>query len=418
MPTIKNMLARKVFDSRGVETLEIDIITENGFGRVAAPFGAPGSRGKFEVPAYSPEGLNKSIEIIETEIKPKILGLSSTDQERIDSILREIDGTNNFERIGGNTSSSISLAVAKAAASALKMPLYKYLALNNNFTYPYPLGNMIGGGAHGMGSAPDMQEHLVAPIGARNIEEAVTTNIKVHEKIGKVLEVKDLSFAGGMDDERAWVANLTDVEALDIIYDVCHEATEKTGIRFGIGLDLAADRLWNPETKEYEYQREGKSRTAEEQINFLSSLIERYSLFYIEDAFHSDDYLSFALLNKKYGKCCLICADDLFASNPERTKRGIKLNSANAMILKPNQVGTLTAILETFKIAQENKVKVVVSHRSGETYDASIAHIAVGWQLSMIKTGVLGGERLAKLNELLRISEDYGMADLRLSPYF
>ncbi|GAH92264.1 unnamed protein product, partial [marine sediment metagenome] len=194
--------------------------------------------------------------------------------------------------------------------------------------------------------------------------------------------------------------------------------TEKTGIRFGIGLDLAADRLWNPETKEYEYQREGKSRTAEEQIKFLSSLIERYSLFYIEDAFHSDDFLSFALLNKKYGKCCLICADDLFASNPERTKRGIKLNSANAMILKPNQVGTLTATLETFKIAQENKVKVVVSHRSGETYDASIAHIAVGWQLSMIKTGVLGGERLAKLNELLRISEDYGMADLRLSPYF
>jgi len=416
MPAIKNILARKVFDSRGVETLEVDVITENGFGRVAAPFGAAGSRGKFEAPAYSPEGLSKSIEIIETEIKPKLLGLPSTDQGRIDSILREIDGTNNFERIGGNTSSSISLAVAKAAASALKMPLYKYLALNNDFTYPYPLGNMIGGGAHSMGSAPDMQEHLVVTIGARNIEEAVATNIKVHEKIGKALEVKDLSFAGGMDDERAWVANLTDVEALDIVYDVCQKVTEETGIGFGIGLDLAADRLWNSKTKEYEYQREGRSRTAQEQIGFVSSLIEKYNLFYVEDAFHSDDYLSFAVLNKKYGKRCFICADDLFASNPERTKRGIKLNSANAMIIKPNQVGTLTGTLETFKIAQENGVKVIVSHRSGETYDSSIAHIAVGWQLPMIKTGVLGGERLAKLNELLRIHEDYRMAALGLYP--
>lgn len=412
MPIITNVLSRKVFDSRGVETLEIDIITENGFGRVAAPFGAPGSRGEFEAPAYSPEGLNASIEIIENEIKPKLFGLNSTDQRKIDLLLREIDGTNNFERIGGNTSSSISLAIAKAAASALKIPLYKHLALKNSFTYPYPLGNMIGGGAHSMGSAPDMQEHLVVSIGARDIKEAIMINIEVHEKIGKVLEVKDLSFAGGMDDERAWVANLTDIESFDIIYDVSREVTEKTGIRLGIGLDLAADRLWNTETKEYEYHREGKSRTTEEQIEFLSSLIEKYNLFYVEDAFHSNDYSSFALLNKKYGKYCLICADDLFASNPERTKQGIKLCSANAMIVKPNQVGTLTAALETLQLAHKNNVKVVVSHRSGETDDASIAHIAVGWQLPMIKTGVLGGERLAKLNELLRITDNYPMAEL------
>lgn len=412
MPIIKNILTRKVFDSRGVETLEVDVITENGFGRVAAPFGAPGSRGEFEAPAYSPEGLAASIAVIEEEIKPKIVGLSSSDQGQIDGLLREIDGTKNFERIGGNTSSSISLAVAKAAASALNVPLYRHLALDNHFSYPYPLGNMIGGGAHSMGSAPDMQEHLVVPLGVRDINEGIMINLEVHEKIGEVLERKDSSFTGGMDDERAWVADLTDVEAFDVIYDVCRKIKEKTGIRFGIGLDLAADRLWNPETKKYEYHREGKSRTPGEQIEFLSSLIEKYDLFYVEDAFHSNDYSSFAVLNEKYGKRSLICADDIFASNPERTGHGIKLNSANAMILKPNQVGTVTGALETCKLAQEHKLRVIVSHRSGETEDASIAHLALGWHLPMIKTGVLGGERLAKLNELLRVNADYPMADL------
>ncbi|MBN1848052.1 MAG: phosphopyruvate hydratase [Deltaproteobacteria bacterium] len=412
MPIIKRIFTRKIFDSRGVETLEVDVITENGFGRVAAPFGAPGSRGEFEAPAYSPEGLDTSIAIVEKEIQPKIVGLSSSDQGQIDGILKDIDGTENFERIGGNTSSTISLAVAKAAASALNVPLYKHLALDGSFRYPYPLGNMIGGGAHSMGSAPDMQEHLVVSIGARDVKEAIMLNLEVHGKIGDVLEGRDPGFAGGMDDERAWVANLTDVEAFDIIYDVCLKIKEKTGMTFGIGLDLAADRLWNPDTKEYEYHREGKSRTTNEQIGFLSSLIEKYNLVYVEDAFHSNDYASFAVLNEKYGHRCFICADDIYASNPERTGHGIELNSANAMILKPNQVGTVTGALETCKLAQKNKVRVIVSHRSGETDDASIAHLAIGWHLPMIKTGVLGGERLAKLNELLRVNVDYPMADL------
>jgi len=408
------MVARKVFDSRGVETLEVDIATENGFGRVAAPFGAPGSRGEFEAPAYSSGGLARSIEIVEAEVKPRILGLAATDQEKIDLILREVDDTSNFGRIGGNTASSISLAVAKAGASALKTPLCKHLALNDSLAYPYPLGNMIGGGAHSMGAAPDMQEHLVVPIGARSIEEAIATNIMVHEKIGEALEERDSSFVGGMDDERAWVADLTDVEALDIIYNVCCEVAEKTGLSLRMGLDLAADRLWNPETNKYHYRREGKSRTTEEQIDFLSSLIERYDLLYVEDAFNSNDYSAFASLNRRCGEGCLICGDDLFASNPARVKKGAELGSANAMVLKPNQVGTLTGLLRTFEVARAHKIQAVVSHRSGETCETSIAHIAVGWQLPLIKTGVLGGERLAKLNELLRIGEDYPMAEIRL----
>jgi enolase len=169
MPAIKDVLTRKIFDSRGVETLEVDVITENAYGRVAAPFGAPGSRGEFEAPAYAPEGLDASIGIIEKEVKPRIIGLSAADQKEIDHILIEVDGTKNFERIGGNTSSSISLAVAKAAAASLKIPLYEHLSFDHRFACPYPLGNMIGGGAHSMGSAPDMQEHLVVPIGARSI---------------------------------------------------------------------------------------------------------------------------------------------------------------------------------------------------------------------------------------------------------
>jgi enolase len=412
MPKIKNVLTRKIFDSRGVETLEVDVITENASGRVAAPFGAPGSRGEFEAPAYAPEGLDASIEIVEKEVKPKIIGLKATDQKRIDAVLTEVDGTRNFERIGGNTSSSISLAVAKAAAASLKVPLYKHLSLGHPFACPYPLGNMIGGGAHSMGSAPDMQEHLVVPIGAREMKEAVMLNIEMHERVGEVLEKRDPRFTGGTDDERAWAADLTDVEAFDILEEVCRKKQEKTGLRFGIGLDLAADRLWNSQTQKYEYHREGKSRSTREQIEFLSFLIEKYALFYVEDGFHSNDYESFAVLKRKYGKDCLICADDIFASNVERTARGIQMNSANAMILKPNQVGTLTGAFETFKLATENGLKVIVSHRSGETEDASIAHMALGWGLPMIKTGVLGGERLAKLNELLRVGIGFPMADL------
>ena len=215
--TITNIRYRTVYDSRGVETLEVDVITEKGFGRVAAPFGAPGSRGEFEAPAYAPGGLRDSMAILEKTLIPSLIGMDAAEQEKIDDLLKQVDGTPNFEKIGGNTAAILSTAVGTAAADALKIPLFKLFRKDEGWTLPYPLGNIIGGGAHSLGPAPDMQEHLIVPIGAKTVKQAIEINLKVHDQVGKLLEKKDPGFAGGTDDENAWAANLNDVEALQII---------------------------------------------------------------------------------------------------------------------------------------------------------------------------------------------------------
>jgi enolase len=403
--TITNIRCRTVFDSRGVETLEADVSTLKGFGRVAAPFGAPGSRGEFEAPAYAPGGLRESMEILEKRIIPALIGMDAVEQERIDTFLAQLDGTPNFEKIGGNTSAVLSTAVAKAAADALRIPMFRLFRKDEGGSLPYPLGNMIGGGAHSLGPAPDMQEHLALPVGARTVKHAIEINLKVHEQLGKLLEKKDPGFAGGTDDENAWTANLNDVQALQILKQATDEIANAEGVEIRMGLDLAADRLWDPVRKIYRYDREGTTRTPQQQLDFLGELIEQFRLIYVEDGFNSNDYESFALLNRNFGDRCLICADDIYATNYERTRTGIEKGSAGAMIIKPNQVGTITRAKHTASLAGRRGVKIVLSHRSGETVDDSIAHLAVAWNALMIKTGVKGGERLTKLNELIRIEE-------------
>ncbi len=220
-----------------------------------------------------------------------------------------------------------------------------------------------------------------------------------------MLEKKDPGFAGGTDDENAWAANLNDVEALQIIKEAADRISDEEGVEIGMGLDLAADRFWDPARKVYRYDREGTSRTAQQQLDFLGELIVRFNLVYVEDGFNSNDYDSFSLLNRNFGDRCLICADDVFASNYDRTKTGIAKGSAGAMIIKPNQVGTITGAKRTISLARSHGMEIVLSHRSGETPDDSIAHLAVAWNALMIKTGVKGGERLAKLNELIRIEQ-------------
>jgi enolase len=403
--TITNIQYRTIFDSRGVETLEVDLSTSKGIGRAAAPFGAPGSRGEFEAPAYAPGGLRESIKILEKILIPSLVGMDALEQGKIDALLTQLDGTPNFEKIGGNTSAVLSTAVAKAAADALRIPMFRLFRKDEGGSLPYPLGNMIGGGAHSLGPAPDMQEHLAVPVGARTVKQAIEINLKVHEQLGKLLEKKDPGFAGGTDDENAWTANLNDVQALEMLQQAVDKIADKEGLEIRMGLDLAADRLWDPLRKIYRYDREGTTRTPQQQLDFLGQLIEQFRLIYVEDGFNSNDYDSFALLNQQFGDRCLICADDLFASNYQRTKTGIEKGAAGAMIIKPNQVGTITGAKHTASLAGRRGVKIVLSHRSGETVDDSIAHLAVAWNALMIKTGVKGGERLTKLNELIRIEE-------------
>ena len=412
---IKRVNCRRIFDSRGVETLEVDVHTQEGFGRAAAPFGAPGSRGEFEAPAYGPDGLEGSEKILKEDLLPVLIGMDAAEQEKIDTLLQEIDGTPNFERIGGNTATVLSVACAKAAADSLKIPLFHLMNPEGGWTIPFPLGNIIGGGAHSLGPSPDMQEHLIVPLGINSMAQGVKVNLRVHEAVGKLLGKKDPAFVGGTDDENAWAANLNDVEALTVLSEGCRKVSDSEGVEIRMGLDLAADRLWDPGQKKYHYSREGVTRTPKEQIDFLVELIEKFNLIYVEDGFQSNDYESFAALNARVGRRCLVCADDLYASNPQRIARGIKSNSAGAMILKTNQVGTITGAKVAAKLAGTTGTKVILSHRSGETDDDSIAHLAVAWNALMIKTGVKGGERLTKLNELIRIEQEY--SHIKLAPW-
>ncbi|MDH4221400.1 MAG: phosphopyruvate hydratase [Candidatus Bathyarchaeota archaeon] len=402
---IEDIMARKIFNSRGEETLEIDIITTAGFGRASAPAGA--SKGKAEVAPYPEGGVDEAIKKAEELIVPELIGMDATEQEEIDILLHEIDGTTDFRNVGGNTAFAVSLATAEAAATSYDMPLFQHLAGYLANELPYPLGNVLGGGKHAFGKAPDIQEYLVIPLEASTFSDAAKANILVHQKVGSSLKKADETFTGGRGDEGAWAPNMKNEEALEIVVKACEEASRELGVECRAGLDLAASTLWKQKEKCYVYARDEIRRDSGEQLDFVLHLVEDYNLAFVEDPFHEEDYESFAELTKKVKKC-LICGDDLFVTNRERLIRGTKVCAANAIIIKANQVGTLTDAWETTKMAKKTRYVPVVSHRSGETCDAHIAHLAVAFSCPVIKTGVLHGERVVKINELIRIEETLG----------
>jgi enolase len=412
---IEDLIARKIFNNRGEETIEVDIITASGFGRASAPAGK--SRGKTEVVNYPQGGVDQALKKIDELIAPELAGLNSDFQEEIDETLHEIDGTTNFKNIGGNTAFAISLANAEAAANSHGLLLFQSLGGSTANTLPYPLGNTISGGQHALGKAPDIQEYLALPHGAETFLEAATANAQIHKKIGEALKKKDKLFSGGKSDEGAWIANISNNDAFEVISKACEEVGNELDFECGFGIDVAASSLWKEKGEKYIYEREGEKRNSSQQLEFLLDLIETYHLAYVEDPFHEEDFESFAELTRK-AKNCLICGDDLFTTNNERLNQGIKLNAANAIIIKVNQIGTLTDALETIETAQSNGYTTVVSHRSGDTCDWHIAHLAVAFKCPMIKTGIVEGTRIAKINELLRIEHFLGnrakMADLKI----
>jgi enolase len=402
---IEDIIARKVFNNRGEETVEVDIITTSGFGRVAAPAGK--SRGKAEVVYYPQGGVEQAVKKVEELITPEIVGLGADCQEEIDKTLHDIDGSKDFRAIGGNTAFAISLANAEAAANSSGLLLFQYLGGHVAHELPYPLGNTISGGQHTQGKSPDLQEFLVLSHGAESFLEAATANILVHRKVGETLVKKDKLFGEGKSDEGAWVANVGNMEALEVLAEACEEVGAETGFECGVGIDVASSSMWNGKNRTYNYQREKKTRDSGEQLEFILELIRKYHLVYVEDAFHEEDFASFAELTKK-AKSCLICGDDLFTTNSERLSRGIKMHAANAVIIKVNQVGTLTDAWETIEMAKRNGYVPVMSHRSGDTCDWHIAHLALAFKCPIIKTGVVEGSRIAKINELIRIEEFLG----------
>jgi len=413
---IEDLIARKIFNNRGEETIEVDIITTAGFGRAAAPAGK--SRGKAEVTYYPVGGVDAALKKVDELITPELAGLNADYQEEIDNTLHEIDGTTNFKNIGGNTAFAVSLANAEAAANSHSMLLFQFLGGSTATTLPYPLGNCISGGEHALkGKSPDIQEFLALPYGAETFLEASTANTHIHQKIGEALKRKDKTFTAGKSDEGAWIATIDGADAFEIIAKACEEVGNELDFECGFGVDMASSSLWKEKEQIYDYANEGVSRDSGEQLEYIREIIEKYHLAYVEDPFQEEDFKSFAELTQKT-KNCLICGDDLFTTNNDRLTQGAKTGAGNAIIIKVNQIGTLTDAIETIMTAQRNGYSCVMSHRSGDTTDWHIAHLAVAFNCPVIKTGVVEGARIAKINELLRIEQFLGsrarMANLKI----
>lgn len=393
MTTIEVIEVRTILDSRGNTTVEADIHTQNGFGRSAAPSGA--STGSLEAKVKpSKEAVVYAIQ----NVIPALIGMDACDQQGFDEQLRDIDGTADFAEIGANIAVALSLANAKAAASSMGVALFRYLGGAFADETPLPLGNIIGGGAHAANST-EIQEFLVVPGDATDAEEAVLANAAVHRHVKELLAKHGKSCGKG--DEGAWAPQIDDALAFELIAEATGIVADEMNISVDMGIDVAASQMWNSEG----YKYRDRVRTTEEQIAYIAELVDRYGLVYVEDPLHEDDYDAFAELNSQIGDRCLVCGDDIFVTQVARIMHGIEMDAANCVLIKPNQVGTLTDTFEAVRLAHTHGLDTVMSHRSGETTDTTIAHLATAFSCIFLKCGVVGGERIAKLNELIRIEE-------------
>ncbi len=393
MTFIESVTLRTILDSRGNPTVEAEICSPNGFGRAAAPSGA--STGTHEAKVLPPQ---EAITEAEKSLVPSLIGKDISDQTGFDLLLREIDGTPDFSTIGANVAVALSLAHAKAAASTQGMDLFRYLGGIYANELPLPLGNVIGGGAHAA-DATDIQEFLIVPTGALDAQEAVFANAAVHKRIKEMLIARGK--ACGKGDEGAWAPRIDDSEAFELVSEAVAYVSDDLTVEIDIGLDVAASELW----KEGAYNYRDTKRSPEEQIAYIGELVDRYELVYVEDPLHEEDFEGFADLTSQVGDRCFICGDDLFVTNVDRIEEGIDKSAANCVLIKPNQIGTLSDTFEAVRLAHANGMETVMSHRSGETTDETIAHLATAFGCMYLKTGVVGGERIAKLNELIRIEE-------------
>ncbi|MBN1539713.1 MAG: phosphopyruvate hydratase [Candidatus Thermoplasmatota archaeon] len=398
MTLIEDIVIRKILDSRGNPTVEVEVWTESGFGRFGAPSGA--STGAHEVMAVPKVGIDKAIEVFQEEVVPAFIGFDSLDQEELDYQLVDIDGTKDLSRIGGNLTVALSLANAKAASEALGIPLYRYIGGMMGCDLPYPMGNVLGGGKHAIGGT-DIQEFLVIPQGG-TFTDSVFAGAMVHKKVASILKKRFPTAALGKGDEGAWVAKVTNNEAMEIVSQACMEVGDEVGFTIQPGIDVAASSFF----KDKKYHYADRKLDTQGQIAYMAELADKYELFSIEDPLDEEDFEGFAELTEEIGERCLIIGDDLFVTNEERLLRGIEAGSCNAILIKPNQIGTLTRTIDTVKLANEAGYQNVISHRSGETTDPAIAHLGVAFGSICIKTGAVSGERIAKLNELIRIEEE------------
>ncbi len=412
MPIIEQVGAREILDSRGNPTVEVELaLTDGTFARAAVPSGA--STGEHEAvelrdggSRYGGKGVDKAVLAVLDEIAPAVIGMSADDQRLIDQALLDLDGTPDKSRLGANAILGVSLAVSKAAAESAGLPLFRYLGGPNAHILPVPMMNILNGGAHA-DTGVDVQEFMVAPIGAPSFKEALRWGAEVYHSLKAVLKKQGLST--GLGDEGGFAPDVAGTKAaLDLISSAIEAAGFKLGADVTLALDVAATEFYTEGTG---YRFEKETRTAEQMTEFYSALLDAYPLVSIEDPLSEDDWDGWVSMTTQIGDRVQVVGDDLFVTNPERIEEGIERGAANALLVKVNQIGTLTETLDAVALAHNSGYRTMMSHRSGETEDTTIADLAVAVGSGQIKTGAPArSERVAKYNQLLRIEEALGDA--------
>jgi enolase len=415
MSTIQSVHARQILDSRGNPTVEVEVRTENGFmGRAAVPSGA--STGIHEAvelrdddkSVYLGKGVLKAVQNVNEIIYPELLGLSAYDQNLIDKIMIELDGTANKGKLGANAILGVSLAVAKAAAQEAGMSLFRYVGGVNANTLPVPMMNIMNGGAHA-DNAIDFQEFMVMPTKAETFSQALRMGTEVFHALKGVLKSK--GYSTNVGDEGGFAPNIqSNVEALETILIAIEKAGYKPGEDIFIAMDAAVSELWNEEKQRYVFKKSSKEElTSAQMADFWTEWVNKYPIISIEDGMAEDDWAGWKLHTDAIGKKCQLVGDDLFVTNVKRLEMGIEKGVANAVLVKVNQIGSLTETIDTVSMAKRNSYKNIMSHRSGETEDSTIADLAVALNTGQIKTGSASrSDRMAKYNQLLRIEEELG----------
>ena len=409
---IIDIRAREVLDSRGNPTIETEVMLEDGtIGRAIVPSGA--STGKFEAlelrdgdkSRYNGKGVLKAVENVNEVLAPRLIGLNAYDQVLLDKTMLEIDGTENKSKVGANAILSISMAVARAAAASLDLPLYKYLGGVNAKVLPVPFMNVINGGQHADNNL-DIQEFMIVPAGAPSFREALRYGAETFHALKKLL--KESGHVTAVGDEGGFAPNLnSNEEAIQVLIKAIKAAGFEPGKDIYIALDVAASEFYNEETRKY--HNDGTDKDAEELIEYYESLINNYPIISIEDPFDQEDWEAYANFTAKVGNKVQIVGDDLYVTNVKRLSKGVELKATNSILIKLNQIGSVTETLNTIEMAKTNNMTNVISHRSGETEDTFIADLVVATNAGMIKTGSLSrSERIAKYNQLLRIEEELG----------
>ncbi|EST90632.1 phosphopyruvate hydratase [Vagococcus lutrae] len=414
MSIITDVYAREVLDSRGNPTIEVEVYTESGaFGRGMVPSGA--STGEYEAvelrdgdkSRYLGKGVQKAVDNVNNVIAEAIIGFDVRDQMAIDRAMIELDGTPNKGKLGANAILGVSIAAARAAADYLEIPLYHYLGGFNTKVLPTPMMNIINGGSHADNSV-DFQEFMIMPVGAKTFKEAIRMGTEVFHSLAAVLKSKGHSTAVG--DEGGFAPNLgSNEEALEVIIEAIEKAGYKPGSDVRLAMDVASSEFYNKETGLYDLESEGRSLTSAEMVALYEELCAKYPIISIEDGLDENDWDGFKHLTEVLGEKVQLVGDDLFVTNTEKLKRGIEEGISNSILIKVNQIGTLTETFEAIEMAKEAGYTAVVSHRSGETEDATIADIAVATNAGQIKTGSASRtDRIAKYNQLLRIEDQLG----------